>query len=131
MRKLGLREAAVIAAHALLLWGLCGTLMGIGMSLMSLDQALVVHAMGAPVIAALVAWAYFKQFHYTTPLVTALLIVGIVILMDFFVVALLIQGSLAMFTSFIGTWFPFALIFAAVYGVGYYFTRQAGPAQTA
>ncbi|MEW5961600.1 MAG: hypothetical protein AB1801_28105 [Chloroflexota bacterium] len=129
MGKLSLRQLAVVAAHALGLWVLCGALMFTGMSLLPLDDALVVHAIGAPIIAGLVAWVYFKQFHYTTPLVTAFLLVGLVIFMDFFVVALLIEQSLAMFASFSGTWLPFALIFTATYGVGHYLTRQAGAAK--
>jgi hypothetical protein len=32
-----------------------------GMSLLPLSYALVIHAIGAPIIAGLVAWVYFKQ----------------------------------------------------------------------
>ena len=66
MRKLTLPNFAVITAHALVVWVLCGGLMFAGMSLFSLGYALVIHAIGAPIIAGLVAWFYFKQFHYTT-----------------------------------------------------------------
>jgi hypothetical protein len=120
MGKLNLPKLAIIAVHALVVWLLCGALMVAGMSLMPLEDALVIHAMGAPIIAGLVAWFYFKQFFYTTPLVTAFLFVGFVIFMDVFVVALLIEQSFAMFASFIGTWLPFTLIFMVTYGVGDY-----------
>ncbi len=43
---------------------------------------------------------------------------------DFFGVALLIYRSLAMFTSLLGTWLPFALIFAATYLTGVWVTSQ-------
>jgi hypothetical protein len=38
--------------------------------------------------------------------------------MDFFVVAMLINRSFEMFTSFLGTWLPFTLIFASTYFTG-------------
>lgn len=129
MEKLSLRQGAVIAAHALVVWVLCGALMFAGMSLFSLGYALVIHAIGAPIIAGLAAWFYFKRFHYTTPLNTAFLLVGFVIFMDVFVVALLIEQSFTMFASFSGTWLPFALIFMATYGAGHYLTPQSGKAR--
>jgi hypothetical protein len=46
---------------------------------------------------------------------TALIFVGFVIVVDFFVVALLINKSLDMFASLLGTWIPFALIFGSAY----------------
>ena len=130
MRKLTLPNFAVITAHALVVWVLCGGLMFAGMSLFSLGYALVIHAIGAAIIAGLVAWFYFKQFHYTTPLVTAFLFVGIVIFMDVFVVALFIEQSLAMFASFIGTWLPFALILMATYLIGHYVASRSEAAKT-
>jgi hypothetical protein len=41
-----------------------------------------------------------------------------VVIMDVFVVALLIQRKFTMFRSVLGTWLPFALIFASTYIVG-------------
>jgi hypothetical protein len=61
---------------------------------------------------------YFRKFHDTTPLQTALLLVGFVIAMDFFVVALLLNRSLQMFASPLETLIPFALIFASTYVTG-------------
>jgi hypothetical protein len=131
MEKLSLGQGAVIAAHALVLWVLCGALMFAGMSVAPLEYALIIHAIGAPIIAGLVAWVYFKQFHYTTPLVTAFLFVGLVIFMDVFVVALLIEQSFAMFTSFIGIWLPFTLIFTATYLTGRSMMIRSGTANAA
>ena len=45
--------------------------------------------------------------------------------MDFFVVALLINRSLDMFASLLGTWIPFALIFVATYLRGVMVRRSA------
>jgi hypothetical protein len=42
----------------------------------------------------------------------------IVIGMDFFVVALLIQRDFAMFRSVLGTWLPFGMIFLSMFIVG-------------
>ena len=40
-----------------------------------------------------------------------------------FLVALVIIQSLAMFASVLGTWIPFALIFASTYLTGWYLQR--------
>ena len=119
----------VIIAQALVLWALCGALMFAGMSLMPLDYALIIHAIGAPIIAALTSWIYFKRYHYTTPLISAFLSVSIVIFMDFFVVALLIEQSFTMFASILGTWLPFALIFTTTYLTGHYVIARSGAAK--
>ncbi|MFB0565312.1 MAG: hypothetical protein ACETWK_06485, partial [Candidatus Aminicenantaceae bacterium] len=61
---------------------------------------------------------YFKKFNITSPLQTAFIFVAIVVLLDFFVVALLINRSFEMFFSPIGTWIPFTLIFSSTYLIG-------------
>jgi hypothetical protein len=50
---------------------------------------------------------------------TALIFLTFIVLGDFFVFALLVNRSLEMFTSLIGTWIPFALIFAATFLTGW------------
>jgi hypothetical protein len=82
------------------------------------------HAIGAPIFFTLVSLIYFKRFNYTTPLQTALLFVGLVITLDFLVVALLMNRSLEMFASLLGTWIPFALIFTSTYVTGLYLGRK-------
>lgn len=67
------------------------------MSITSLDTALVVHAIAAPVFFTLVSLVYFHQFNYTTPLMTAIIFTPFVIGMDFCVVAELVNRSLEMF----------------------------------
>ena len=54
---------------------------------------------------------------------TAIIFVGFVITLDFFVVALVINQSLEMFASLLGTWIPFALIFTSTYLTGLYTVR--------
>ncbi len=114
------KKTVTILVHVLVGWALCFATMGIGLATMSLNNALIIHAIGAPIFFASVSLVYFKRFNYTTPLQTALIFVGFVILADFFVVALLINRSLDMFASLLGTWIPFALIFTATYLTGRY-----------
>ncbi len=92
--------------------------MFIGTAVTSEFIALVIHAVAAPIIFAVVTSFYFKKYDLTTPLETAALFVGFVVLLDFVVVALLINKSLAMFGNVLGTWIPFALIFISTYYTG-------------
>ncbi len=107
-----------ILAHAFIGWALCAATMGIAMATTSIQNALIIHAIGAPIFFAIVSLVYFRKFNYTTPLQTALIFVGFVITVDFFVVALMINRSLEMFASLLGTWIPFVLIFTSVYLTG-------------
>jgi hypothetical protein len=108
----------IILAHAFVGWMLCAATMGIGMSLTSLSNTLIIHAIGAPIFFAGVSLFYFNKFNYTAPLQTALIFIAFVIAMDFFLVAMVINRSFEMFTSPLGTWIPFVLIFASTYLTG-------------
>ena len=105
-------------SHALIGWILCAASMVIGMATMSLDKALIVHAIGAPIFFTVISYIYFRKFNYTKPLQTALIFVSFVIIVDFFIVALLINRSVKMFSSPLGTWIPFVLIFTSTYVTG-------------
>lgn len=108
----------IILAHAFVGWALCFATIGIGRAVTSMNTALIIHAIFAPIFFACVSLVYFIKFHYTPPLKTAVIFIAFVIGMDFFVVALLINRSLEMFTSLLGTWLPFALIFASTWLTG-------------
>jgi hypothetical protein len=41
-------KALIMATHALVRWGLCGTIAGIGRNITSRRITLIVHAIGAP-----------------------------------------------------------------------------------
>jgi hypothetical protein len=112
------QKIITILVHAFIGWALCGATMGIGMATMTLENALIVHAIGAPIFFTIISLIYFQKFNYTTALQTAMIFVGFVIAVDFFVVALLINRSLEMFANLLGTWIPFALIFASTYLTG-------------
>jgi hypothetical protein len=112
------KKPITVLAHAFVGWAFCAATMGIGMSATSVQNALMIHAIGAPTFFAIVSLIYFKKFNYTTPLRTAIIFVGFVITVDFFFVAILINRSLEMFAGLLGTWIPFALIFASTYLTG-------------
>ena len=104
-------------------WGLCGLSFYAGLSITSITGALIIHAIAAPIIFYFISLLYFKKFNYTTPIQTATIFLGIVILLDFFVVSLLINKNFDMFLSPIGTWIPFLLIFLSTFLTGSFYTQ--------
>ena len=113
------KKALIILVFAFCVWAFCGALVEIGRQFMSMETTLAVHAIGAPIGAAFISWPYFRFFGYTRPIVTAVIFVVSALVLDFFVVALLIEKSFEMFSSIIGVWIPQALIFSATYLVGH------------
>ena len=109
--NLGRSQLATILFLGLLGWVLCGAVMFVGMAVTTLEITLIAHAIGAPVIFSTISWFYFAKLRYTTPFRTAVVFTLTVIFLDFFVVALMINRSLEMFESLLGTWIPFGLIF--------------------
>jgi hypothetical protein len=118
MKTPHIRQALVLSAFALLGWGICGAIIGIGRSLTSMQNTLIIHAVAVPVVFGGLAWLYFRFFGYTEALQTALVFTGLAIFLDATVIALLVEKSYAMFASVLGTWIPFGLIFLATYLVG-------------
>lgn len=110
---MNLKRLATVFVHAFIGWLLCAATMGIGMAVTTIGTTLIIHAIGAPIYFAAVSIFYFSRYSYTQPLKTAIIFVSFVIVVDFFVVALLINKSLAMFASALGTWIPFAFIFTS------------------
>ena len=125
---MNIQKIAILLAHAFVGWMLCAATMGIGMSVTSLENTLVVHAIAAPIFFAIVSLVYFRKFNFTTPLQTAVIFTAFVITMDFFVVAILINRSFEMFASMLGTWIPFALIFTSTFLTGL-LTSKTDPAK--
>ena len=119
------KKIIIILAHAFAGWALCAAAMVIPMILISVESALVIHAISAPIIYTTISLIYFNKFNYTRPLQTALIFVSFVIIVDFFVVALLVNRSLEMFASPLGTWIPFALIFISTYVTGVLTVRSS------
>ncbi len=86
---------------------------------------LIIHASASPIIFAVVSSYYFKKYDLTTPLETAALFVAFVALLDFVLVALLLNKSLAMFGNVLETWIPFVLIFMSTYYTGRNLEKKA------
>jgi len=125
MNKVQAKKFVVILALGLIGWALCGAIMWVGMAVASMGTTLIVHAIGAPIVFGIISLVYFKAFNYTSPLQTAIVFVSVVVFMDVFLVALVIERSFEMFASLLGTWIPWALIFASTYLTGLYATSRA------
>lgn len=120
-----LRKIIIITIHAFIGWALCGVTMAIGMAKTTQENALIIHAIGAPLLFGAVSAAYVKKFNYTRPLLTATIFTLFVVVIDFLVVALLINKSLEMFASVLGSWIPFALIFGSSYGTATWLSKKS------
>jgi hypothetical protein len=115
---------SITLLHAFIGWFLCAATMGIGMSVTTLESALYIHATLAPIYFFIISLVYFKKHPQSSSIMTASIFVAFVILIDFFLVALLINRSLEMFSSFLGTWIPFASIFLFTYLAGKFVAHQ-------
>lgn len=120
------KKIAIILGFGVAVWTFCGALVGVGRQFMSMDMTLIVHAVGAPVGAAIASWFYFRNFYFTRPLATAAIFVGLSLVLDVLIVALLIEKSFDMFSSILGVWLPQALIFSATYSTGRFMTPEPG-----
>lgn len=118
MNRVRAGQALIILGHAAVPWALCGAVIGIGKSVTSEENTLLVHLVAVPVFFSLASLSYFSRFRYTSPLTTATTFLAFAILMDALVVAPLVEHSYKMFSSVLGVWIPFALIFASTFITG-------------
>lgn len=116
------KRTLIFLIHAFIGWVLCGATMMIGMEVTSEQNAMIIHAIAAPIFFCFITYFYYMRFGYSTPLQTAIGFTAFVILTDFFIVAPIFEQSYAMFFSLLGTWIPFTLIFVATILTGYYQT---------
>lgn len=124
MSKLKFNQLIILIIHALIGWGLCGAVIGIGRNLTTMENTMIIHLLAVPVIFATISNIYFRKFNYTSPCFTATFFLFFVIFMDFFLVAMFLEKSFEMFTSLIGTWIPFLCIFVTTCLTGYFITRK-------
>lgn len=110
-----MKNKIIILIHALAGWLLCGIVIGIGRNVAPMETTLIIHAFLVPIIFTIISSIYFTKFNHYSPIKTAFVFLVFTILMDFFVVALLIEKSMSMFSSMLGTWIPFLSIFIASY----------------
>lgn len=131
MNRSSITKPITILAFAFVGWAICGGIMGVGRAVTSLENALVIHAIGAPIVFGILSFIYFKRFHYTTPLQTAIAFTAFVVFMDVFLIALFVEKSFAMFASVLGTWIPFIFIFLSTYSTGLYLEKTGTPVAAA
>lgn len=117
------KKVLIIIVHAFIGWALCGATIGIGRATTTMETTLIIHAIAAPIIFSIITTIYYKYFDYTLPLATAITFVAFVIVMDAGLVAPVFEKSYEMFKSLLGTWIPFALIFASTYLTGILITK--------
>jgi len=98
---------------SLVLWGMCGAVIAIGRRIWSLPTTLYVHLIAAPVFAYVLSTLHKLEAPEFNYLLRAGVMTAVVMALDVFVVAPLIEHSFAMFRSVVGTWLPFAAIFLA------------------
>jgi hypothetical protein len=119
-----IKQTMILLLFAFIGWAICTATMVIGMEVTTIENALILHAIIGPLGFIILSIIYFKKINYTTPLQTAIIFISFVILVDFFLVALIINRSLEMFTNPLGTWIPFALIFISSYLIGLFITKS-------
>jgi hypothetical protein len=120
-------KVVILFAHAFAGWALCDATVVVGMAISSIQSALIIHAVAAPVFFAAISVVYFGKFNFTSPLHTAIAFIAFVMAMDLLVVAMLINHSFEMFRSVLGTWIPFALIFSSTYLTGIWTVHRRRP----
>ena len=111
-------KLSITVIFAFIGWALCSAVMGIGMSMTTVQNTLIVHLFAAPVFFTALSTIYFRKFKTSSPLKIAAFFTGFVIFMDASVMAFIILKSFDMFASVIGTWIPFTLIFTSTYLTG-------------
>jgi hypothetical protein len=97
----------------------------VGRQFLSIHTTLVLHVIGAPVGFALISFFYHRRYGFTSRMQTATAFLGVVVFLDFFLVAPVFEKNYAMISSVLGTWIPFALIFAATYLTGRYASSRS------
>ena len=118
MTKLNFKKIIIVLIHAFIVWTLCGATIAVGRSITTIELTLIIHAIGAPIFASIVAVLYYKKFNYTSPFWTAFIFLLFIIAMDAGLVAPVFEKSYRMFRSILGTWIPFSLIFMSTYITG-------------
>jgi hypothetical protein len=107
--KVSTKAVLVLSLHAFVIWLGCGLTVALGRQMFSLGTTLTLHAIVAPTLAVMVSVPYFKHCRVTRPFATAAFFASFIIILDAAVVAPIFEKSHAMFSSILGTWFPFFL----------------------
>jgi menaquinone-dependent protoporphyrinogen oxidase len=112
------RSVTRLLTHGFAGWALCALTMLALLRGMSITWAVVLHAVAAPVIFAAIATHYFRPRGAREPLPVALSWAIIVAVLDWVVIAGVVQRDFSMFQSVVGTWLPFLLILLVTWATG-------------
>lgn len=107
-----------LALLTLVVWAACGGVIAAGRRIWSLRTTLIVHLFAATAFAFAAGAAHKALAPGFDPVARAAAMTGAIIALDALVVAPLFERSYAMFRSALGTWIPFAAIFAASWAAG-------------
>ena len=102
----------------LALWAACGGVIALGRRLWSLQTTLIVHLFAAVALAFAAASIHRLLAPDFDPFLRAAAMAGLIVALDALVVAPILERSYAMFRSALGTWIPFAAIFATAWAAG-------------
>ncbi|MEJ2750617.1 MAG: hypothetical protein P8183_22335 [Anaerolineae bacterium] len=58
---MNIQKITIVLLHAFIGWALCAATMGIGMATMTLQNALIVHAVGAPIFFTIISLIYSRK----------------------------------------------------------------------
>ena len=119
-----MRTLLVLFGLALAVWAFCGAIMGVGRAVTTLEITLAAHLVGAPLGAAVAAWAFYRLDGGVAPVTVAATFVGTALVLDAVLVAPVFEKSFEMFGSVIGLWLPLALIFLAAWAAGSWAERR-------
>jgi len=89
-------------------------------SVTSVQNTLVMHAFATPIVFAALSFGLLFTLPLHHPTETALAFLAFVVFMDAFLIAPFFEKSFVMFSSILGTWIPFALIFLSTLLTGLY-----------
>ncbi len=118
MTKTPFEKTLILLSYAFIGWVVCATIMEVGMRHWLMPTVLTAHLIGGTLTFGFLSWSYHRYFRFTRPLYTSILFTAFVMVVDFFLVALVILKSLDMFKSLMGTWLPFGAIFVITYLIG-------------
>ncbi len=116
--EMNLNKVTIVLLHAFANWVLCASTVGIGRSIISMENTLIIHLFAAPLFAAAISYVYFKKFNYTSPWATAIIFLAFTFVVDFFIIAPFVENSYEMFSDFMLIWIPWTLAFVSVYLTG-------------
>jgi amino-acid N-acetyltransferase len=111
------RPLAILLVHALVLWALSALALALLARALPVQRALVVHAIGTPILTAVVMAVFFTAFGGVSPLPAALLVTVMVAGLDV-ATAPWLRRATTPFQEALETWAPWALVFAQALASG-------------